>query len=202
MELHAPSRTVLAGTDSDLVDATVAELVRLLGRAADCTLTAKPLEVRRLDHRVAGEGGAHVSFRFRVQEGAACREGCLLLPFPEANTLAGRHLMLPPRAVSAWRKLPRPDEDAKEALRQLDRVVATAIDRALVAFTYGRQTVRPRGPQGVRSGIRPALAYEDGDELLVAVLDARLETYPPFYMLLMLPPPEPGFGQESEADLS
>ena len=44
------------------------------------------------------------------------------------------------------------------------------------------------GCQGVRADVRPAFPYEEGSELIVARVGACFDPFPPFELILMLPP--------------
>jgi len=185
-----PSPALFAGSDLEFVDVLCHKLSTRLEAQTDRSFDCTPVEVERLDYRPAGEGAVHLSFRVDVSDGSEARTGCLLLPYKEAVTLGSHLLMLNERAVRANRRLEEPDETMKDALRELNHVVAGAIDAVLCLVTYGRLRASSGGPQGVRAGVRPAFAYAEGDPLLVASARARIGDYPPFELLLMLPPPE------------
>ena len=185
-----PFPALFDGSDLDFVDVLCHKLSTRLEAQTDRPFECTPVEVQRQSHRPVGEGSVHLSFRIKVSDGCETRTGCLLVPYREAVTLGGNLLMLSDRAVRATRLLDEPDETMKDALREVNHVIAGAIDSVLCLVTYGRLRARSGGPQGVRAGVRPAFPYVEGDPLMVTYVRARIEDFPPFEMFLVLPPPE------------
>ena len=61
---------------------------------------------------------------------------------------------------------------------------------AVVGMCYPEGlSVRTAGCQGVRAGVRPALAYAEGDELIVGRAKVRIHSFPWFEAILILPTP-------------
>jgi len=183
------SRTPVADSDAEFVAAICARVTRSLEGLLERGFALWPRRVERRDRRVAGRRAVHLAFRLRFVDAAtgSVREGCLLLPWEEAAALAARSLMLGERTVAAFRKLRRPDETTKEALRDLNVLLAGAVDRALASFTFGRLSCVAFGPQGVRPGVRPAFEHVEGEELIVARVEACCEGSEPFEVVWMLP---------------
>ena len=69
--------------------------------------------------------------------------------------------------------------------------VGGAADAALRSLGYAEIRVRSESCQGVKPGVRPAFAYEEGATLLVGRASAELAGWPPFEVILMLPLLEP-----------
>jgi hypothetical protein len=168
------------------IEGLFARITRSVSELLGPTLLCEEVRVECLRSRARGEGTVHVSFKLSFQVGEDCRQGCLLLPLAEAQALAGAFLMLPEEVVREHRRRSLPDEVSKEAMLELCTHVATAVEAELRA--RGRAvTVRSAGCQGVRAGVRPALVYVEGAELLVGRAVLRFMAFEPFRALLMVP---------------
>lgn len=153
----------------------------------DRDLALEPGEVARLQERPAGPGQVHISFRFGVQGGQRAAHGCLLVPLPDALSIAGYMMMLPEEQVLASRGGNAPDVPTREALMELSNFVAGAVDASLRELLDGGRKVRSEGCQGVRADVRPALVYEEGTCLVAGKARATIEGHPAFEVTLVLP---------------
>ena len=129
----------------------------------------------------------HISFKLGIEVGGESRQGCLLLPLPEAIALAGFMMMLPNEAVSMERHRTELDGPFKEALLEVGKFLAGACDSVLRQALSVESATRSDGCQGVRANVRPALAYREGDTLVVARARARVHDFEAFELILTLP---------------
>lgn len=153
-------------------------------------LDVQDLEVRRETTRPAGEGKIHISFRIAFRFGEERGQGCLLMPLPDAATMAGVLMMLPASSVDEWRESQDLEESAKDAVMEVGNLIGGAF-HAVLEDVIEKARARFAGCQGVRPGVRPAFPYEEGTELLVARASGRVGEFPRFPLLFMMPvPPE------------
>lgn len=149
---------------------------------------AKP-EVSRQEARVAGRGAVHVSFRFLVHHDGLERHGCVLVPLPDAITLAGHLMMMDPDDLKQARKLTDLDRPLKEAMLEVGNFIAGAADAVIRTWYPSDATCRSVGCQGVRADVRPAFPYEEGDELAIGRTQAEVAGNPPYTLIVQVPPP-------------
>jgi hypothetical protein len=137
-------------------------------------------------HRPAGRDRVHVSFKLGVESEGKSKQGCLLLPLPDAVALAGFMMMLGDEATARERARTDLDGPFKEALLEVGKYVAGACDAVLRSVGENCST-RSDGCQGVRADVRPTLEYREGDPLFVARARARVHTFESFELILVLP---------------
>ena len=153
----------------------------------------KPFETQeptfeRMNARPAGKGRIHVSFKLDIQHTEGTSEGCLLLPLPSAVVLAGNLNMQEPERIEEARDRDTLDDELKDAILELSNFAANAAEAAFKNVGVTQVEVRSSGCQGVRPDVRPALLYEEGEELLVGRVQGELEGVgEAFEMLLVLP---------------
>ena len=173
--------------DLELVTGIFERLSADLGMILDRPLTVEGVACERASSRIAGEGRVHISFKLALQLGQRQSQGCLLVPLPDAIALAAYLMMVPDETVAAERRRTELDRPMKEALLEVGNFVAGACDAVLRRMHPGEGAVRSEGCQGVRAGIRPALAYQEGEELIVGRARARIHEFEPCELILMLP---------------
>lgn len=180
-------------TSSDLRDATLIRgvLERVthdLGAVMGCEFALERSEVERARTRPAGAGKVHISFKLGLsKDGGPMRFGSLLVPLPEAITMASLLLMAPEETLDSQREAATLDPSTKDAMLEIGNMVAAASSTALAALGAAGWTAHSEGCQGVRADVRPAFPYEEGSELVVGRSVARIGPYPSFGMILMLP---------------
>jgi hypothetical protein len=174
--------------DTSLVREVFMHVTRDLGAILGLEFELSGQIVERLRARPAGKRVIHISFKLGFErEGGSRRYGALLVPLPEAVTMAGSLLMLSGEAIARRRAEPNLDLAAKDALLEIGSMVAAAASTALAESGVAGVTVRSEGCQGVRADVRPAFPYEEGAELVVGRASACLPPFAPFEMLLLLP---------------
>ena len=179
--------------DRDLVESLFERISADLGMIIDHPLTFEGVEAERLDHRPAGEGEVHVSFRVELTLQGQTGQGSFLLPARHAITAGGYLMMATDEEVERWRERDEIDASMKEAILEVSNFVAGSIESVLRRVAPGEVSVRSGGCQGVRADVRPAFQYEEGTELLVGRAQGSLEGYEPCTAMLMLPvPPQTG----------
>lgn len=181
------SPSIETGDDTQLVEAFLERLASDVGMIVDREIKTDDVRVERLDARVAGEGCVHISFRLAFVTGERMRQGTVVVPLAEAVTLAAFLMMMPDEDVDATRELDELDRPMKEAMLELCNFIAGAIEAVVTDATLGFDSVRPAGCQGVRADVRPALEYEEGEELLVVRAQATIGSYDAFELILQLP---------------
>jgi hypothetical protein len=149
---------------------------------------AKP-EVSRETARVAGSGQVHVSFRFLVHHDGEDRHGSVLVPLPDAITLAGHLMMMDAEDLKEARLLTELDRPMKEAMLEVGNFIAGAVDAVIRTWYPHDATCRSVGCQGVRADVRPAFPYAEGDELAVGHTQAEVAGNPAYTLSVQVPPP-------------
>lgn len=171
------------------------ELVReLLGRmAADLSMivdreihVGEPTVTREL-RRAEGRSRIHISFKLGFQTPEGRMHGCLLVPLPDAISLAAYLMMVPDDTVRSHRNVTSLDRTTKEAMLEVGNFIGGAADAVVRWLFPGGHSVRSEGCQGVRANVRPALVYEEGSELVVARARARVHDFPEFELVVLLP---------------
>ena len=71
---------------------------------------------------------------------------------------------------------------------EIGNMIGGAGNTALASLGASASSLRSEGCQGVRADVRPAFPYEEGNELIVGGVTARFEPFPPFELILILPP--------------
>lgn len=166
----------------------------ILGRVAtdlsmivDREFEIEGVRVERRTQRPAGQGCVHISFKLSLDCEGQTWPGCLLVPLPDAVSLAAYMMMLPDEVVARERGRTELDGPFKEALLEVGKFLAGACDSVLRQAVSQESSTCSDGCQGVRAGVRPALSYEEGQPLLVARARARVHQFEPFELILVLP---------------
>jgi len=180
----------MSDLDQPLLEDVLSRIATNVSMLVDREIGVQDVRTDRAHSRPAGEGQVHVSFRFRFSGDAAGdrpdREGCLLLPLPEAISLAGYLMMMSEDEVAAHRSDDTLDASTKDAMMELGNFIAAAVDESVKA-AFGGVSVHAAGCQGVRADVRPAIAYTEGSELLIGRARARVHEWPEFELLAMFP---------------
>ena len=184
------SSAATSSTDRALLVGVLRRIAGDLGMMIGQDIAFEEPAVERANARPAGGGVVHISFKLALAfASGTTKYGALLLPLPEAITLAGLLLMIPEESVAARRGDPAPDATLKAAMLEIASMIGGSTSTALEEFGVAC-TARSEGCQGVRAEVRPAFPYREGEELLVARVRMRVHTYPEFEALLVLPVPE------------
>lgn len=175
--------------DSTLIGTILERVGQSLEAIMGCDLGQSALTVARERTRPAGKATVHISFKLGFShDGGRTLHGALLVPLPEAITMACFLLMMPEDAVASRRAELTLDPSLKDAMLEIGNLIGSAGNTALAALGAAGWSVRSEGCQGVRADVRPAFPYAEGDELVVGRVTARLAPFPPFELILMLPP--------------
>lgn len=158
-----------------------------LAMIADRDFVVDSISAESAVRRPAGLGKIHISFRLGFREEGREHHGCLLVPLPDAITLACCLMMLPEEAVQSSRELTTLDVTTKDAMLEVGNFITGATDAALQALGYDHLEIVFEGCQGVKPDVRPALDYSEGDELVLGTAQARLASFPADTMILLLP---------------
>lgn len=177
----------LATNETTLLQEVLQHIAVDLAMISDRGIKVGNTVTERMDHRPAGLGQVHISFRMDVYQGDDCQPACMLIPFVDAVALAGGLLMLPEPTLFESRKEVALDGPAKDAMLELGNFIAGATGVAFRELELGEFRVDFGGCQGVRADVRPALAYREGQNLLVARSTMTLQGFEDQTYVLMLP---------------
>ena len=158
-----------------------------LSMIADRELTVGEIETAVEGTRPAGKSKIHISFRLGFQGPKGTQHGCLLVPLPDAISLACCLMMVPGDVVKSNRSLKTLDGTTKDAMLEVGNFICGATDSALRALGMDDVKVSFEGCQGVKANVRPALIYREGDLLVVGRAGIALAEFPEDTMLLMVP---------------
>lgn len=170
-----------------LVEEVLQRIAADLSMITDRELVVGQSRVNRCSERPAGEDQVHISFRIAFEQGDQLRHGCVLMPLPDAISLACYLMMVPDENIEDRRALEDLDETTKDALLEVGNFIGGAADAALREAVGVRARVRSEGCQGVRASVRPAMIYNEGDPLVVGRAKATVHDFPEFELLMMLP---------------
>ncbi len=173
--------------DQQLVQAIFDRIGADLGMIIDRSVDVADCQAERVDCRVAGEGSIHISFRLGVRIDSINKQGCVLLPLAEAISVAGYLMMMSEDDVVQYRGRDTLDRSMKEAMLEVGNFIAGACDAVLRRSLPDGVSICSEGCQGVRADVRPALEYDEGEELTVGRARAAIDAFPEFDMILMLP---------------
>jgi hypothetical protein len=179
--------TTASDLDRHLVEECFQRIAGDLAMIIDRRILVGAIDVEVWSTRAAGRSGVQISFKLGFQHRGRILHGALLLPLPEALTLAGYLMMLPDDAIKARRGAAAPDAATKDALMEVGNFVGGATDAALRNLDFAGLRVRSEGCQGVRAQARPAFRHEEGTELLVGRAKLEIHRWPQFEAVLMLP---------------
>ena len=173
--------------ERELAESILARMAADVSMIVDREISIEGVQVERHTQRPAGKGRVHISFKLSFELDGEVWQGCLLVPLPDAITLAAYMMMLPDESVRGERERTELDGPFKEALLEVGKFLAGACDSVLRRALSEGCSTRSEGCQGVRADVRPALAYREGQPLLVARARARVHDFEPFEVILVLP---------------
>lgn len=173
--------------ETELATSILARMATDLSMIVDREFVVEGTRVERRTQRPAGGALVHISFKLGFEVAGEARQGCLLVPLPDAIALAGFMMMLPDEAVAQERLRNDLDGPFKEALLEVGKFLAGACDSVLRQALPNESSTRSDGCQGVRADVRPALDYREGDTLVVARARARVHDFESCELILALP---------------
>jgi len=175
-------------TDAQLARELLERIAGDLGMMIQYELNLEKERVERVRSRPAGADRIHASFRLSFSREDGRKEyGALLLPLPDALTMAGMVLMIPKETIATLRKEVSLSDALKDALLELGNFIGGACKTALGKLGLTGWSACFEGCQGVRPDVPPTFPYEEGSELIVARTTTSLQPFPPFDLILMLP---------------
>ncbi len=158
-----------------------------LSMIADRDFEILSVKSERVQKRPAGRGKIHISFKLGFRREGGVSHGCLLMPLPDAISMACYLMMVPDDAVKSKRSLQSLDSGTKDAMLEVCSFIGGATDAALRATGLSDVKVGTESCQGVKTDVRPALLYMEGDDLIVGRARSKLHDFPEFEMILVLP---------------
>ncbi|MBM3976447.1 MAG: hypothetical protein FJ299_05590 [Planctomycetes bacterium] len=181
------STTTSAPLDLAIAEALLRRLGEDLALVIDRRFEIDGVRVERRSSKPTTEQGVHISFRYGVRNGDAEAHGCLLVPLPEAISMASYLLLSSEDVVSSKREQTQLERATKDALLEIGNFVSASIEAALRELLSKKLESKSEGCQGVALGAKPAFIYVQGEELLVATARARVHTFPEFELRLVFP---------------
>lgn len=181
------STSVIPEVDEKWVSETLRRTAADLSMLIDRPFQVHTLTTQRTDARPAAKGGVHISFKLAVQRGQNIAHGAVLVPFPEAVSLAAWLSMMGDEEARKRASDTQLDPAMKDGLLEIGNFVAGACEAALKSLGITDARVVSEGCQGVKPSVRPAFTYTDGEALTVGRADAQLANGQPFEMLALLP---------------
>ena len=172
--------------DTYTVETIMRRIAEDVALVVDRPFVIESLKASREEKRPSGKGKGHISFKLEVQQESGVAHGCLLVPLPDAISLACYVMMVTDDAVKQNRTSIDLDRAMKDAMVEVDNFVGGATGGALRGIAPGA-SARGAGCQGVKADVRPAFPYEEGQPLLVGRAKAKLHTYDTFDMILVIP---------------
>ncbi len=176
----------LTETETHCIEEVFERIAGDLSMIADRELEIIDVQVETLDHRAAGADQIHISFRLSIEHEGAEYHGCLLVPLPDAVTLAGSLMMLADDLIEESRSRTDLSPASKDAILEVGNFIGGASDAAFRALDLPAR-VTFEGCQGVRADVRPALLYQEGDPLVTGRATVALAGFGESPFLLMLP---------------
>ena len=174
-------------SDLHLIEDIVSRISTNLSILVDRSIAIQSVESERANERVAGSSQVHISFKLRFTDPSGdSSSGCVLVPLPDALSLAAYLMMASDAEAEAQRSSGKVDQAAKDAILELGNFVSAAVDESMRIRSPGTR-VRSAGCQGVRADVRPAFEYEEGSELLVGRADMQIHDFPGFELIALLP---------------
>lgn len=172
----------------ELVEEVFQRIASDIAMIADRKLDITSIKAKRANKRAVGRGNIHISFKLGIETPGGILHGCVLVPLPDAISLACYLMMVPDDGVKSKRSDRNLDSTTKDAMLEVANFIGGATDAALRALGLDEAIkVRSEGCQGVRADVRPALIYQEGDTLLIGKAKAVLHEFPVFDMVLILP---------------
>ncbi len=173
--------------DKDLVQDLFSRISTNVSMLIDREIGIEEVDAGRANQRPAGQERIHISFKlsFKNADGGE-GHGCVLMPLPDALSLACYLMMIPEAEVVAHRDHTELDQSSKDAMLELANFIGAAVDETVREMCPGH-SARSGGCQGVRPDVRPALTYEEGSELVVGRAKVRIHEFPVSELIAILP---------------
>ena len=178
----------LSETESNCLEEVFERVAGDLSMIADRELEIVEVQKEVLEQRASGNGQIHISFRLSIEVQDSAHHGCLLVPLPDAVTLAGSLMMLGDDMIADGRTRSDLDPASKDAILEVGNFIGGASDAAFRAMDLPAR-VSFEGCQGVRADVRPALIYDEGQELLTGHAKVNLAGFGETQFILMMPRP-------------
>lgn len=158
-----------------------------LSMLIDHQVKIESASVQRCKEKPSGRKYVHIAFKLSFEWRGKTLYGALLVPLPDAISLACFLLTVPDEAVALKRKLTELDKLTKDAMLEIANFIGGATDGALrLRFPQGL-AVRSLGCQGLREEQPPAFPFPADEELIVGRAKARIGDYPVFNLILIMP---------------
>ncbi len=141
----------------------------------------------RWSAKPVGAAQVHIAFKLSFELRGELRHGALLVPLPEAISLAGFLLLGSADEVKLKRAEPGLDQATKDAMLEIGSFIGGAADGALRPRFPRGLSVRSGGCQGLRADQPPGFPHPAGQDLIVGRAQACIAEFPSFELLLLMP---------------
>ena len=158
--------------DSDWTSRALARVAEDWAMMIDHEVSIENVQVERESSAPACEGSVHIAFQFgltHAELGPRYR-GALLVPLPDALTMAAYLMMTPENQIAGARAAQAPDSATKDSLMELSSILASALDGVVQDSFEGTWSVTSLGCQGVREGAVPRVSTADDLAIYAATL--------------------------------
>ncbi len=183
-ELEEPEETIPADEFcTDILERMSADLAMIIDRE----FLIERIKVSRANKRAEGKSKVHISFRLGFRTPGGKKQGCVLIPLPDAMALSAYLMMVPDDGVKEHRALPTLATGRKDAMLEVGNFIGGASDAVMRGLFAEGYSVRFEGCQGVRANVRPALEYEEGDELVIVKSKSKIHDLAAFDLLMIVP---------------
>ena len=176
----------LSDIETNCVEEVIERVAGDLSMIADRELEIIEVVTEVVNERPAGMGQVHISFRLSLEAEGVTQHGCLLIPLPDAVTLAGSLMMLGDDMIADSRQREGLDPSCKDAVLEVGNFIGGASDAAFRALEL-KSRITFEGCQGVRADVRPAMIYTEGEELVVGRATVAMAGFGECQFLLMIP---------------
>jgi hypothetical protein len=174
--------------DLRFVTALLGRISTDLGLLTERAFTMNELCCERQTNRAEGKSRVHISFKMVFIRGNRRGYGCVLIPLPDALTLAACLMFVPDVGIPSHRSRSAPDQPTKDAMVEIANFIGGAADAVVREHSGDEISAKSAGCQGVRANVRPALIFTEGDELIIGRARAQIHDFAAFELIAMLPP--------------
>jgi len=166
---------------------SIRRIAETLGMIIDKPIRVESIQIESVEQRAAGRGSVHISFKLAFQYQGKLGHGALLVPLADAITIGCYLMMMPEESVKSQRAQSTLSAGLKDALMEVGNFVGGASDAALRGLGLEGIRVLSEGCQGVEANLVPAFVHPDKSPLVLCRARLRVDSWPPFEALLMLP---------------
>ncbi len=174
--------------DTQMLREVLDRIASDLSMIIDREIQVQDASAERVKKRARGEDTIHLSFKLGFKKDDCEGHGCILIPLPEAVSIASYLMMAPDEVVQAKREENSLDRGLKDAMMEVANFIGGSTDAVLRSWN-GKQEVAvcSEGCQGVKAGDVPNFPHDGAAELILGRIQMQVHEFPPFELILMFP---------------